>query len=108
MNRRLVDHVCPLIPVRLYGKPDVAVGHAVQLLPNVQAFFPTRLRVELCSLGPIIVGGGHCRSPKGYRFTPKRNDRSYVPIGKVLVKAYRDFKAWAVDRFRRQYVRLKQ
>jgi len=59
MNRRLVDHVSPLIPVRLYGKPDVAIGHAVQLLPNVQAFFPTRLRVELCSLGPIIVGGGH-------------------------------------------------
>ena len=65
MNRRLVDHISPLISVRLYGKPDVAVGHAVQLLPNVQAFFPTRLRVELCSLGPIIVGGGHCRFPKG-------------------------------------------
>ena len=97
MNRRLVDHVSPLIPVRLYGKPDVAVGHAVQLLPNVQAFFPTRLRVELCSLGPIIVGGGHCRFPKGYRFTPKRNDRSYVPIGKVLVKAYRDFKAFGMS-----------
>jgi hypothetical protein len=65
MNRRLVDHVSPLIPVRLYGKPDVAIGHAVQLLPNVQAFFPPRLRVELCSLGPIIVGGGHAGARKG-------------------------------------------
>ena len=79
MNRRLVDHVSPLIPVRLYGKPDVAIGHAVPLLPNVQAFFPTRLRVELCSLGPISAG---------VMPVPQRVS-SYTKTQRAIVRFYR-------------------
>ena len=64
MNGWLVNRVSALISVRLYGQPDVAIGHAFQLLPNVQTFFVAGLRAEFCSLGPIIIGRGHCRSPK--------------------------------------------